>query len=790
MYHQVRYLLLFGIAIIFCISLASASYYYSNYTWSDEFDDGVVNQTFWNNITFSSAGAGCTVTTANHETIASDGFANLTGVISCGGNTGAYELGLRSRFNIKGNSVRLQFVTNQTTTGSSTNFLDVSNGTSIDDKFSANEDGLTLLTLPNGRYVNYTLIIKADTLNATLYNTTDNKVISSVILQSAADQFIQWRAVGVSAGAARGAIWVYNFTSQSWGVVLNSPTNNSEGISSSIVFNSTINIFNSTLVNATLYIWNSTSIFNQTTNALTNYESQTTTWNLQFNKLNNYKWNVYGCSNAACEWANQNRTFLYGIQVNNVTYEPEVTETEETIITANISYDSSTIGVITAVLYYNNTQYTMTPTLSENSAIFTRTITAPQVPANQNISFYINISATNSISSLTYQTQTYNQTVIASNVYNCTTGTVAMNITFKDEVSQAILGANGSATLTWRLSTGSSLEKSGSFTFNANSIKICISANRTFYTDFFLNYDADGYVPRTYETSNTALTNVTQNINLYLLNDSLSTSFIVFLRDSTYAPVTSAIVEIQRYYPGTNTYSTVESLETNSEGKSIGHFVTEDENYRFKVYQGGTLVYTSVPTKIFCELTPCTVTITLSSSVADTTASLLSELTSTLHYVEATSLISYGFSDTSTNAQGARLYVIDWGFGSSSQNVICNETTSASSGTLTCSLATAGNGTYLARSYVTRGGTEYLDRTLIVQKKSDAVSGIGIDGLFWSAFILLTVVMIGLYRPVIAVLFGVAGVVIISLLGIASIPPITIFAVIVIGAILAWEMKQ
>jgi len=52
------------------------------------------------------------------------------------------------------------------------------------------------------------------------------------------------------------------------------------------------------------------------------------------------------------------------------------------------------------------------------------------------------------------------------------------------------------------------------------------------------------------------------------------------------------------------------------------------------------------------------------------------------------------------------------------------------------------------------------------------------------------IVMIGLYKPAIAIVFSIAGVIFVSVLGLASIPFVSISAIIIMGVILVWGMKK
>lgn len=483
--------------------------------------------------------------------------------------------------------------------------------------------------------------------------------------------------------------------------------------------------------------------------------------------------------------------FMWGFGENSQTYDSETYDTDRKTFSINFSMDSDVYISSSASLVYDGVSYLSSTSDTGDYRIYSRTIDIPVVTAAENKTFYWRVSLTNTTATQYFNSSSNNQTVNPSNLSQCGTGANAINYTIYDEVTNSLLTADFEATFTWRLHEDSTTTKNVSVDLTgANNYQFCINVNETFYTDTIIEYFATGYASRIRETKDEEFTNVTTHTRLYLLNETDSTSFIVYVRDSTYVPVSEAIVEVFRYYPELDEYRIVESLETNTEGKSIGHFVTEDVYYRFAVYVEGVLQITTLPTLIFCEATPCTITITLPTSPSETFAEELDDLTSSLVYSKTTSIITYTYVDSSTSAEGGRLYVVDWSYGKSPFRIICNTTSTDTSAVLTCDLSGEPNGTYMATGYIMRGGESYLDKRIIVLKVRDVVSEVGLDGLLWGTFLIISLVMLGLFKPVLSIIFAILGVVGISLLGIASIPAVSLFAVIIIGGILVWEMRR
>ena len=64
------------------------------------------------------------------------------------------------------------------------------------------------------------------------------------------------------------------------------------------------------------------------------------------------------------------------------------------------------------------------------------------------------------------------------------------------------------------------------------------------------------------------------------------------------------------------------------------------------------------------------------------------------------------------------------------------------------------------------------------------------DGVLWAAFFIMAIAMLGLFKPVLSIIFTVAGVIVVSLLGIVSMTIVSVISIVLIGFILAWEMRK
>lgn len=484
-------------------------------------------------------------------------------------------------------------------------------------------------------------------------------------------------------------------------------------------------------------------------------------------------------------------TWNYKIFENSQRYNTTTLEgsTESFILNSTIS---SIYSIATASLWYNGTTYTSTSSTSGSNNIFTSSLTVPTSTSATNYSFKWMFTLVNSTDTVYLNSSLNNQTVNVMNasILGSPYTVNFINFTVYDEKTLLQLNSTFAATFNYggnsfikTLSYQNTSEWLQSFSFGFSPV------DETFLIKGQIEYGANGYETRLYTLPEQYISNTTTNVNLYLLNSSDATTFTVFVRDSSFAPVEDAIVHIQRYYSGTGTWVTTEIVETNYDGKAFGKFFTEDYYYRFLVYTDNVLQLTSTSTKVVCESLPCTITLTLPGDSTYVQYGNLTELIYGLSYSKTTETFTYSYVDSNSSAEGGRLRVIRASFGNATQTTICDTTDSSSTAVLTCDISSYSNGTYYGYAYIIRNSDSTLVQTLIISKARNIVSNVGLDGLVWSIFFILSVAMVGLRKPAVAVVFTLAGVIFVSVLGLASIPIISLVSILAIGVIILWEMK-
>jgi len=493
----------------------------------------------------------------------------------------------------------------------------------------------------------------------------------------------------------------------------------------------------------------------------------------------------------------ENRTLtISNILENSQTYNPTTVETAIENFALNVSYSASDWSAIIAKLNYNNTFYTGTKVGTGSTVSFTRSLEVPNVDTTTAINLNWTIGLTNASGTYYFNSTTGTQTVYLINMSLCGDpyDVAFMNFTVYDEATGVELNGTIDLTFDYSYITGTS---SQSFSFSNNTgseeYDFCIDPPQFNYSiDAILEYTAPGYIQRFYNFNNLIVTNTTTSMSLYLLNSSDSTSFIIELKDASYVPIVGAEIYIQRYDTGSGDWITTEIVGTNVDGEAIGHLFTEDTLYRFKIYEDGILIYTTGSTTISCPAAPCTVTIIIpEDSDWINPYTPLDDLTYDLTYEKVTHIVTYTYEDTSDNFTQGRLQVLKHSAGVGySLTPICNSTSAISSAVITCDLSGETNGTYTASGYITRDDTEQRVRILVIDKMINIVETVGLDGVLWSMFLLIGILMLGVYKPSLGIIFAIVGVVGMYLLKLMAITTTAIVAIVGIGGILLWQLKS
>lgn len=482
-----------------------------------------------------------------------------------------------------------------------------------------------------------------------------------------------------------------------------------------------------------------------------------------------------------------------GFIENSQTYNSSVYETSNQVFIINFSYDSSNYFNIGGTLIYNNTNYAGILSGTGSNILFNASTDIP-LGNYDTKTFLWQIQMANGTGIYYYNSTSYTQVIAPILLYSCTTtSNQTLNFTAQNEENMTgMVNWNFLGTFNYWLGEGTIKKNVSINNLNINYTSLCISPNNSvFYINAIIQYEKEDYVKRNYYFYNASLTNITNNVILYFLDNVVAKAFIISVKDSSQLPITDAYVYIQRYYPGTDTYQTVAMAKTDGSGNTIGYFEVETEDYKIIVMKDGVIIYTSPVQKVYCSATPCTLPIqTSGGGVAGW--SHVGNLSNLIYYGPSynstTGLISYTYIDTSGTTHYGRLWVYKVNSATGKQT-ICNTNSSSNAATLTCNV-TGYEGTIYAESYISRSPEVLVWAVSFIIETLKSI--MSMQGLFWAMLIILTLavggaVMGGVTGGIVGTIMGFIGA---TWLGIASFGMITIWGLIIIGVFIIWQIKN
>lgn len=332
---------------------------------------------------------------------------------------------------------------------------------------------------------------------------------------------------------------------------------------------------------------------------------------------------------------------------NNVTYNSSVYETSNQLFRLNLSYDSSFYTLGTISLIYNGTSYTTSKTTSTNNAIVTRSIDIPLVSSQQVRQFYFSVNMFNGTSTTQFNTSIYNQTVVPLNLTYCTSPFTNKTLNFTTYDSDGnILNASLEATFDYYLGSGT-VSKEYNYQLGANinqsQFVFCLNSNENVNYDGTVSYIADGYDRREYIVSDGIINTTLQSIPLYLGATADTDVVTIIVKDQNYNPLSNALVSVQEWNIGTNTYSNIGMLTTNNNGEGIVNLELYNVWYRaVVVYQGNIVEVTDVQ-----KLSSTTWSITVSLDV-ENPYEIFDSITHGLVFDNSTNITTFTWVDTNS----------------------------------------------------------------------------------------------------------------------------------------------
>ncbi|KKM78882.1 hypothetical protein LCGC14_1355520 [marine sediment metagenome] len=590
-------------------------------------------------------------------------------------------------------------------------------------------------------------------------------------------------------------------------MTLNSPIDNLITTETTLDFNVTLTPTIVNLTNATLFVFNlSGGVVNDTsTNIVTGTEPNQTIFTLVNLEIETLSWNVLGCGAdefgvVLCEFANNNFTFTrQAFATAQQSFSNNTFETQSERYFINLTTIPEILSV-EANLVYNGTSFPATTSCNASGFCqIDRTIDVTLVDNgldSQLKNFLWEVIVFDGTSNIVGNSSIAEQNVSRIRLENCAAPVdrLALNFSALDEQNLTRVSPftfQG----TFEVFFGNGTTRRNS-TFDELSVvekNICIFPdNRTFITDAIIEYGQVAganvtYNDRNHFLENASVSNVTQDIDLFLLRSTESTSFILRVLDNTLDPIQGALIFIQKFFPGEDLFRTVQIAKTDDNGETIGFFEVETVDYKFIISEGGTVILDTNPQKVVGKEVPFTLEFFIGLDLGKPWEAFegLGNFQSVLTFNETNEIVTYTYLDTSGEINFARLVVSNINQ-STSDTTICDVTSTQSSATILCNV-TGFDGQFKATSTVSRS-PDVIDKVLIFVIRT-AKDIFGRSGILLGWFLLLVAGFVGIWNPVVGVMLIIGTAILVNAIGLLSFGPVAIFGIIAIGALIIVEMN-
>ncbi len=471
------------------------------------------------------------------------------------------------------------------------------------------------------------------------------------------------------------------------------------------------------------------------------------------------------------------------------TFENIVYETDYKTFEINIT---SGLNILTQSgnLIYNGTTYTATSSCASGVCTFTKGLDIPLISSgeSENRSFFWSLTLFDGNTSYNLNTSSSIQNTTRIHFEECagiyTTNTINFTAYYETNLTRINPFYITGTFKTW-MGSGSIYRTSSFNKASTSDLKLCITpTDRNQYSNAQIEYKFEDanvtFIPRNYFFDNKTLTNVSEDINLYLLEAEDSTSFIIKVQDQKLSPVTNALVYIQKYYPSDGTYRTVQIARTDSSGETLGFYETETVDYKHIIVKDGETLLETEQQKVVGKSVPYTLTFTIGTALGYpwTPFSDNENVTTNLTFNKDTNIVTFNYIENTTGyVSSGRLLVLQNSLTNSTYITVCNVSSNTASASLTCDLSSY-NGSYIAMSYI-NGETQ----DIIVFIITDARDIFGEGGLFLGMLIIMVAGFAMMWNPAAGIISINAAVIFVNLIGFISVSPVFIFGMISISII-------
>lgn len=466
-------------------------------------------------------------------------------------------------------------------------------------------------------------------------------------------------------------------------------------------------------------------------------------------------------------------------------------ENERVNFTAIYQASSVCISDVNASFKYDGVYYNPIETKSSNNYTFRYELLIPSITNNTETKLWsFNFSVVNN-SNCEYSNQSEERTYRVSSIglsgcagiYNKT----IMNFILKDEKEQTTTQMNNMSRIEAHIilisPTNSSFYKSYNISV-INNTNLLICGQDVNYTNYKINatliFEALNHVVENYYYDNFSITNlnIPQNVTLFDLATTQSTSYLVTVQDRDYLYLSNAVVEVWRYYIGEGVFKIVEMAKTDEHGQTRLHLVSEDATYRILIRKGNQLLWTTTDFLAICQATPCQININIGQEQGQFYDPYTKDnIAYTLDFNEGTREVTLTFNtlDGSSANVGLNLTKVY------NDEGVCYNSTSLAGGTLVCSVPLALNNVSYNVLFSKDGQLIDFDSFNL---NPDAQLYFGDTGIIMAGLTVLALSLMAISNGVLVMVFAVIGLITASSLLILKLPYGTLIYLIIAIVIL------
>lgn len=341
---------------------------------------------------------------------------------------------------------------------------------------------------------------------------------------------------------------------------------------------------------------------------------------------------------------------------------------------------------------------------------------------------------------------------------NCSRGVPTINFTvlnLSDNTQRVTVDLEGNFNYSFYNSLDGTIVLNYSFSSTTNNETVCIyEEGLVVNSSAHLTYTFNSLV-YTYFIERTELSNATKLIDLYVAEATSSVQFNV--KDTNGNNIEDAYLTIERYDVGTNSYTTVEVLKTDNSGNAIGNLLLNLAWYRVSISYNEVTYLVDGPT-LFTSSTKNYVINLLGDDWYDSYDDYKG-ISYSLIFNDTTNNFRLEYSDPNLVASNVCLKV---GFSNNSvlstQNDSCLAT--SPSGVILHNVVPINGTTYIGTAYAVINGLTFVLDTL---EKSYATEWAFYDdennyGVYVGFLITLSLMMLGIWHPITAVVLMLAGI--------------------------------